>query len=233
MERVDLAVEKRQEFGKERVRKLRKVGIIPAVLYRGGKDSLSLKLSARDFLKSISTKAGLNVILNLKITGSDGSGSKLSSCTAIIKEIQRHPVTGGILHVDFNEISLKEKLQVQVKVETKGDAPGVKEGGSLEQIIWEIKVECLPTQIPEKIAVDISELKIGDAVFIKQLEVPQGVKILEDPGAVVLSVKPPHIEKPVEELPEEVVPEEPELIRKERKEEESEEGEAPQQGQSS
>ena len=227
MERINLAAQLREGKGKQEAKRLRRAGVIPAILYKEGKDSISLKLTEREFLRTITTKAGLNVILNLKIADGKKKDAKSSTKTVIIKDMQRHPVKGAILHVDFDEISLTEKLQVQVKVESKGEAAGVKEDGTLEHITWEVKVECLPTQIPEKFVVDVTNLKIGDSTFVKDIIPPEGVKILDDPELITFSVKPPHIEKPAEEVEEEGAPEEPELIRKEKKEEEVTEEEAP------
>lgn len=223
MERVNLETQLREERGKGMVKRLRKEGFIPAVVYKGGQDAISLKLSQKDFLKVISTKAGSNVIINLKISDKKGSSKTHKDKTVMIKEIQKDPVHGSILHIDFNEISLTETQRFKVKLEPKGEAPGLKEGGTLERLIWEIDVECLPTQIPEKLEVDISNLKIGDSVFVKDIIPVEGVKILQDAELIALSVKPPFVEKPAEAVSVEAAPEEPELIRK-KKEEEPEEG---------
>jgi large subunit ribosomal protein L25 len=219
MERIDLETQLREEKGKQPVKRLRLGGLIPAVVYKGGGDSLSLKLSLKDLMKVIGTKAGVNVIINLKI-----EGKAKKDKTVMIKEIQKNPVKGDIIHVDFNEISLTETSRFKVKLEPKGESAGVKEGGTLERIIWEIDVECLPTQIPEKLEVDISALKIGDSVFVKDIKPVEGVKILQDPSMIAMSVKPPFVEKAAEAVPAEgAAPEEPELIRK--KKEAEEEGE--------
>ncbi|MDD5449674.1 MAG: 50S ribosomal protein L25 [Candidatus Omnitrophica bacterium] len=226
MERINLETQLREQKGKQLVKRLRQEGFVPAVVYKGGGDNLSLKLSEKDFLKVIGTKAGSNVIINLKIT-QDKKGTSSKSAkdkTVIIKDIQRDPVRGNILHIDFNEISLTETLKFKVKIEAKGEPVGVKEGGTLEHIMWETDVECLPTQIPEKLEVDVTNLKIGDSVFVKDIIPVEGVKILQTPDLIVMSVKPPFVEKAAEEVPAEGAPEEPELIRK-KKEEEGEEAE--------
>jgi large subunit ribosomal protein L25 len=176
-------------------------------------------LSVKDLVEVLHTKAGSNVIITLKVQSEEKA---LKDKTVIVKELQHDPVRGSILHVDFGEISLTDTLKVNVPIVAKGDPVGVKqEGGVLEHIMWEVQVECLPTDIPEKIECDVSALKIGDAIFVKQLAVPEGVKILNDPELIAMIVKPPHIEKPKEEVVEEVA--EPELIR-EKKEKEAEEG---------
>ena len=136
--------------------------------------------------------------------------------TVLIKEIQRHPFKDIILHVDFMEISLSENIKIEVPVITKGEAAGVvKDKGVLEKLLWKIQVECLPTEIPEKIEVDISNLNIGDSIFVKDLKVKDMVKILNDPELRVLTVEHPTIEKPKEEVAP-GAPVEPELIRKEK-----------------
>jgi large subunit ribosomal protein L25 len=148
----------------------------------------------------------------------------------IIKEIQHHPIRDQILHVDFQEISLTEKLTVEVPIATKGEAEGVvKEEGVLEHVLWEVKVECLPTDIPEKIELEVTNMKIGDSVLVKDLQVPPGVKILDDAEQTVISVTPPYVEKPAEEVAAEEITE-PELIREKKEKEEEEtaaEGAAP------
>jgi large subunit ribosomal protein L25 len=238
MERVSLEAETRSEVGKVAVKKLRERGFIPGVVYKAKEGTTNLKVAKSALLKVLHTEAGENVIINLKLSPDADSLTKKSSRspkssagkgtkTVIIKEIQYHPVKGDILHIDFNQISLTEKLTIDVPLETKGESEGVKEGGILEHILWELKVECLPTKIPEKIEVDVSDLKIGDFVYVKDLKVPQDIKILTEPEAIVVSVKPPTVEKVEEEKVEEEITE-PEVIT-EKKEEEAEESEKQQE----
>jgi len=219
MEKVILKSETRPGAGKKVAKDLRNKGLIPAVVYKGGKDALSLQLSSEDLEGVIHTKAGENVIITLEI---DGEG-KAKPKTVLIKEIQRDPIKNKVLHVDFNEISLTETLKVNVPLVSHGEASGVKkDGGILEHIMWELQVECLPTAIPEKIEVDVSNLNIGDAIYVKDIKAPEGVKILTDRELIALIVKPPKVEVPKEEVVEEVA--EPELIRKKKEEAEEEEG---------
>ncbi|MCX5714327.1 MAG: 50S ribosomal protein L25, partial [Candidatus Omnitrophica bacterium] len=125
---------------------------------------------------------------------------------------------GNIVHVDFNEISLTKAIKVNVPVVAKGEPIGVKQdGGSLEHILWEIEVECLPTEIPKEFEVDVSALKIGDSVHIKDLQVAPNIKVINDPHSVILSVAAPIKEEVVAEAVEGEVPQEPEVI-KEKKE---------------
>ena len=182
------------------------------------KGALSLEISGDDLDDVLQTKAGENVIITLKISGEGSPKDK----TVLIKEIQREPIKDGILHVDFNEISLTETLKVNVPLASKGEAVGVKvDGGILEHVMWELQVECLPTDIPEKIEADITNLKIGDSLHVKDIAVPAGVKVLNDPELIAMIVKAQKVEAPKEEVVAEGAAE-PELIRK-KKEEEGEE----------
>jgi large subunit ribosomal protein L25 len=187
MKEINLKAKIREELGKEAVKKLRPQGFTPAVVYKG-KNSTSIKVLTKDFLDVINTKAGENVVINLEVEG------KKTGRTVIIKEIQYHPVREDILHIDFNEISLTEAITVKVPIAVKGEAEGIKEGGVLEHIVWEVEVECLPRQIPENIPVDVSSLKIGDSILVKDLQVAAGVKILSDPETTVISFSVPNVE---------------------------------------
>lgn len=216
MEKVILKVETREGSGKRSAKDLRNKKLIPAVVYKGGKDALKLQLAASDLAEVLHTKAGENVIVTLKIAGGD---SKAKDKTVVIKEIQREPIQSRILHVDFNEISLTEALKVNVPLTTHGEPEGKKEGGTLEHVMWELQVECLPTDIPEKIEVDVSKLKIGEAIYVKNITAPEGVKVLTDPELIAMIVKPPKVEVPKEEVIAEGATE-PELIRKKKEVEE-------------
>jgi len=227
MEKVILKAEVRTLTGKRIAKDLRNKGLVPANVYKGSKGALSLQISKTDLRHVLDTKAGENVIITLKISGAAEGPGAVKEKTVLIKEIQREPIKDEILHVDFGEISLTEMLKVNVPLASKGEPVGVKvDDGILEHIMWELQVECLPTDIPEKIEVDVSNLKIGDVIYVKQLAAPEGVKILNDGELITMSVKAKKIEAPKEEAPVEGAAE-PELIRK-KKEEEAEEGaEAP------
>ncbi|MCX5685944.1 MAG: 50S ribosomal protein L25 [Candidatus Omnitrophica bacterium] len=214
MEKVILKAEARSATGKKVAKDLRAKGLIPANVYKGGKGALSLQISLDGLQEVLHTKAGENVIITLKISGEGSPKDK----TVLIKEIQREPVKDTILHVDFNEISLTETLKVNVPLASRGEPVGVKvDEGVLEHVIRELQVECLPTAIPEKIEVDVSNLKIGDAIHVKDVKVPEGVKVLNDPELIAMIVKPPKVEAPKEDIAEEMG-EEPELIRKKKEE---------------
>ncbi|PIQ90182.1 MAG: 50S ribosomal protein L25 [Candidatus Omnitrophica bacterium CG11_big_fil_rev_8_21_14_0_20_41_12] len=214
MEEIFLEAELREKKGRAGVKDLRESGYLPSVIYSHGKDALSLQISRSALLKLVHQHHLETSVVTLKIK--DDKKAKGRSC--LIKEIQYSPVGEEIVHVDFNEISLTEAIKVNVPIEASGEAVGVKqEGGSLEQLLWEIEVECLPTNIPEKIEVDIIALKMGESIHVKDLVVASGVKFLHDPTAVVLHiVEPMKEEAPVEEAEGEAKAE-PEVI-KEKKE---------------
>jgi len=213
MEEILLNAELRQEIGRGKVNNLRDAGFIPAVVYAGDKKSQPIKVSHGELVRLVHQHRIEGVVINLKI-----KDDKQKARPCLIKEIQYDPVHGDIVHVDFNEISLTKEIKVNIPVVAKGEPVGVKqEGGSLEHILWEIEVECLPTAIPKGVEVDVSQLKLGDSIHIKDIIVPSGVKILNDPGAIILSVAAPMKEEVVAPPVEGEEKMEPEVI-KEKKE---------------
>lgn len=213
MEEIILYVEPREELGRGKVKDLRGKGFIPGVVYAGGKESQVIKVPRREFLHLLHEYHIENAVINLKMK--DDIKQKARAC--LIKEIQYDPVIGDVIHLDFNEISLTKNIKVSVPVSAKGEPVGVKqEGGSLEHILWEIEVECLPTQIPKEIAVDVTPLKIGDSIHIKDITVPAGVKILNDPNAIILSVGAPMKEEVAAAPVEGEEAKEPEVIREKK-----------------
>jgi large subunit ribosomal protein L25 len=214
MEELFLDAEVREEVGRGKVKALKDKGFIPAVVYAEGKAALALKLSHRQLVQLVHHHRIEGVVINLNIK--DDKKQKARPC--LIKEIQHDPVQGEIIHVDFNQISLTKAIKVNVPVVAKGEAVGVKqEGGSLEHILWEIEIECLPTGIPKNIEIDISQLKLGESIHVQDILAPQGVKILNDPGAIVLTVAAPMKEEAPVEAVEGEAAQEPEVI-KEKKE---------------
>ncbi|MDD2524590.1 MAG: 50S ribosomal protein L25 [Endomicrobiaceae bacterium] len=194
---------------------IRNAGKIPAVFYGKNETPIAVTVDTKKFM-TIVGKEGANVIIELKF--------KDFSKTAIIKELQRHVLTQAPNHVDFQAISLKEKIDILVPVHIDGIADGVKNsGGTLEHILREIKVRCLPTDIPSKISVDVSALKIGEALTVSQLPKIDGVEYENDPTNIVVNIIALSVE---EEKPVDVtaVPQAPEVIAKGKKEEEGAEG---------
>lgn len=219
MKTVPLKANLRDQVGKQQVKKIRSHKGIPAVVYGHGIKATPIEVAQDDFLRVIHTKAGENVIIHLSV-----EGEKKFEKTVVIKEIQHSPTTDAIQHVDFNVISMTEQIKVKVPLHVKGDAPGVKEGGVLDLVHHEIEVECLPTQIPERLDIDISTLQIGDAIHLRELAIPQGVVAQLPADEVIVTIHAPKAEEEVAPA-EEAGAAEPEVIGK-KKEEEGEEGEA-------
>jgi large subunit ribosomal protein L25 len=215
MDEIILAAQSREELGRGKVKDLRDKGFIPAVVYTGGKEALPLKVSHSELIKLVHQQHRIEgVIINLKVE----ADTKHKSRPCLIKEIQYDPVHGDIVHVDFNEISLTKAIKVSVPIVAKGEPIGVKqEGGSLEHILWEVEIECLPTSIPKEIEVDISNLKLKDSIHIKDINFPAGIKVLTDPSSIVLTVAEPMKEEVPVAAEEGEVKQEPEVI-KEKKE---------------
>lgn len=219
MEQISLKVSLRDVRGKQAAKKLRNSGFIPGVVYHRGEESVSISLVDKEISKIIRTAGGENVLINLTID----KEKKPKARSVIIKEIQQDPVKRNILHVDFNEISLTEMIIVEVEVVAVGDAIGVKqEGGLLDHPLRMLKVQCLPTDIPKHINVEVSGLKLNDSIHIKDLVLSDKIKVLNDPELLLFQVKLHEEEKVEEGLPGET----PELeVIREKKEEEPKAGE--------
>jgi large subunit ribosomal protein L25 len=187
---VKLKAERRADTGRSAARKLKARGIVPAVIY-GGKDKPQpLQLSIRDINAMLSHASGENILVELEI---DGEKSKR---TALVQEVQHSPVGGDILHVDFHAISMDEKITADVPLEAAGVANGVKNfGGLLEQNLRTLSIECLPTDLPDKITVDISALNIGDAIHVRDIKLPNGVVAKVQPELTAFSVVAPAVEE--------------------------------------
>jgi len=222
MQRIELAVDRRTESGKGVARSLRRAGKIPAVLYGGGR-SILLSLDPTALTKLLHSAAGENTLIELK-----GAGLQASERLAILREVQHDPLTGKPLHVDLFEVALDRAIRLKVHVEVTGETPlGVKEGGVIQHGLREVEVECLPSLIPEAVKVDASLLKQGETIHVRDLQLGEGIRVLDDPGLVVVSVTTPMSEEKLAELltatPKEM--KEPELLAK-KKEEEAEAGAA-------
>jgi large subunit ribosomal protein L25 len=220
MKTVPLKAEYRSGIGKTAVKKIRAAKNVPAVVYGKGINTTAIHVSLDDFVTTIHTKAGTNVVIDLNV-----DGAKKFRETVVIKSIQHNPLTEGVDHIDFNVVSLTEKIKVKVPLHVTGDAVGIKEGGILDVVQHEIEVECLPTEIPDRFDIDVTELNVNDAKHIRDLKFPSGVVSTLGEEEVIAAVHPPKLEE--EPSPEEA-PTEPELIGKKKEEGEGEvEGEVP------
>ncbi len=190
MEHSKLKVAVREETGKGVARTLRRGGQVPAVVYGAGK-AQALSANLKDVEKAMQGHAGRNGLFDLEISG----GKKGRTALTLVRDIQRDPISGKILHIDFLEVSEKAKIKNRVPVEVVGTTPeGVKKGGILDIVHRELHVECLSFQMPDHIQVDASALDINQTLHVRELTLPAGVTVLDEPGAVVLHVIPPKAE---------------------------------------
>lgn len=201
----EIQVQPRDALGTRACGRLRKEGLVPAVIYGHGEPSVSLSVSAADIERLLRLH---NFILRVSWDG--------QSQTAQLKDIQYDPVTDGVLHVDIVRISLSETITTTVPVETFGEPESLDEGGILNVMLHEVEVECLPTVIPGNVRVDVSALGMHDTITVGELELPEGVKPTHEPETVVVVVLPPTEEAEEEEEVEEAeMLTEPELIGRE------------------
>ncbi|MCX6564530.1 MAG: 50S ribosomal protein L25 [Candidatus Aminicenantes bacterium] len=216
--------EKRDLFGKNASRRFRKGGLVPAVLYGEGAESVPLVLAKKDIVMILKSETRENTIFKIAFDSEEKD--------VMIKALQINATSDELLHADLILIAMDKAIRVSVPIELFGEAVGVKtEGGFVDFMTREVEIECLPVDIPERISVDISGLHLHESLKVADLTAPAGVKLISDPGTVLVLVQVPHEEK-VEAKPEEeavaaeaaaAVPAEPEVIKKERKKEEAEE----------
>ncbi len=224
MEQIQLNAVLRSEgqVGKEFANRLRKQGFIPAVIYKKNQKTVHIVLNTKDFTRAIHSAKSGNVLVELTVK-EDSKESKPR--TVIIKEVQHHPYKDDILHVDFDQIALDEAIKIKVPIVIVKEAIGVlRDSGVLERIMWELEIECLPTQIPQDIQIDVSGMEVGHVKTVEDLKLPAGIKVLSDPEQIVVSVA---AKKAVEEVtaPAEAEAAEPEVIREKKVSEEEPEAE--------
>src|SRR6267378_798128 len=188
MAMISLEAARRADVGKGVARKLRAGGRIPGVYYGRGEDSIPLTVGLKDLMSVLESADGSNVIVDLKLGGEAAKDRK-----ALIREIQRDPVAGSILHLDLQHISLTERITVEVPIVLVGVPLGVKDaGGILEHLLREVEVECLPTDIPSKLEVDVSALQIGDSLHVSDIKADRA-EILTEADRAIAAVVPPTI----------------------------------------
>lgn len=222
MSNIAMTVEKRskEELKKNSSRRLRSSGFIPAVIYGQAVEPVCIKIDSKRFKEILKGRSITNLILDMKVAenGKDAKGS--SKETAIIKEVQKDPIKGSFLHLDFLRIQMEKEVETSVPVVilNEEESIGVKdEGGVVQHGLRELHISCLPMDIPENVTYDIKELSMGHVVKVSEIVVREGIKILNDPDEVVVSIiHPTHLV--VEEVPveEEAAAAEPELITKEK-----------------
>jgi len=193
-ERIKLEVQPREHLGSRESRRLRKEGLVPGVLYGRGSEPAAISIPERELRRVLTGAGGLNAILDVVL---DGQGTRPS----ILKDHQQDPLRGKLLHVDLVEVRLDQAITATVTIHLVGaeDAPGVREGGALSQVAREVTVEALPMEVPEHIDLDVSGMAIGDTLRVADVQVPEGVTLIDDPETVVAGLAmPTRVEEPEE-----------------------------------
>ena len=198
MEDTKLIAKNRDQHGSSNSRRMRKTGNLPCVVYGEGKEAIPVQIETHAFEQLLHHHATETLITEIDIEGT-------GTVQVLVKEVQRHPVSGDVMHVDLLKIVAGQTIQVDILLELVGEAAGVKEGGVIEQIMHSIAIECLPQDLVESIDVDISKMEIGDSLSVTDLNLDSKLKTVIEGDAIVVSVVEPRAEEePEEEVGEEV-----------------------------
>ncbi len=191
METAEITVERRTATGKGPARRLRGAGKVPAILYGPKRLPTTLAVDAAQLDRRLAHLEGTHLI---RLVDAAKSDADFHMRMVLVRELQRHPVSGAPLHVDFYEVDLTERLTVSVMLRFVGKAAGVVAGGIVQPLLRELEVECLPTEIPDYLEVDVSALGVHDALHAGDIPLPPGVSIAGDPGQSIVTVLPPTVE---------------------------------------
>lgn len=224
MSETTIEVHQRDETGKSVNRRLRREGWIPAVVYGAGKDPVPIQVERTRFLELLRESGSENAVFQLELAG---TGKKRHT---MVRQIDADPITRRVLHVDFQRVLMDETVRVSIPIEIVGVAEGVKtHGGVLDFVTREIAIECLPGDIPNSVEIEVTPLEIGDHLETGDLELPEGVALMDEADKVVVSIAPPRVEVEEEEEEELLIEaelEEPEVISKGKAEEDEGDAEA-------
>jgi large subunit ribosomal protein L25 len=215
---LKLKAELRGGAGRSVTRKLRQGGLVPANIYGKDLPNQNLQINAKEFSRLLSHTTSEHVLVDLEIA----DGGKTSNRLALVQEVQHHPLRADVLHVDFHAVREDEMLHAAIPVEAFGEADGVKNfGGTLELAVHELEVECLPKDLPEIIRIDVSALGLGQAIHVRDLQVPEGVTVKANPDLTVVLVAAPRVE--VEPAPGAAAAAQPEVLKEKKEEPKAEE----------
>lgn len=213
----ELTVERRDGVGKGAVRRLRRQGLVPAILYGARTEPVPLSVSPKEIQRALSGHAGGGVLVSLKLPG------EAEARSAVVRDLQFHPVRETILHVDLQAVRMDEEITVEVPIHVVGEAAGVKEqSGVLAVLLRTVQVACLPTRIPNRLEVDVSPLRIHDVITVADIRPPEGVRLTTPATQAVVTVAPPMAEEVA--APAAAPAAEPEVLTERKPEEGAEEG---------
>jgi large subunit ribosomal protein L25 len=218
MEKIALTAQVREKAGKGVARGLRRNAQIPAVLYSHGK-SMPISMGNKEITTILNAEGGKHALLNLTLQGTKEAAERM----ALIKDYEVDPISGKLMHIDLMEVAMDEKVKVQVSIHLTGNAVGVKEGGILQYGLHQVEIECFPQQIPSHFDVDITAVKVNESLHVRDIQMPEGVKILNDADSTIVSIQPPVSDAKLESMlatgaPATAAEGEPELVKKPKKE---------------
>jgi large subunit ribosomal protein L25 len=215
MAELTLEVQPREETGKGAARRARRAGDVPAIVYGGGRDPVSISVNRRKISDLVNkSEHGIRSVFLLELAGADKKRH------AMIRDVQIHPVSRELIHVDFIRVDMQKKIHVSIPIHLEGTARGQKLGGLVDFVLREIEVECLPTAIPDEILINVTNLDIGDSLRLEDLELPTGAVPVGETSRVVVTVSAPKAVAAEEEEVMETEEVEPEVIRRGKDEEE-------------
>lgn len=192
MEDTKLIAKKRDLQGSSNSRRLRKAGSLPGVIYGDGEDAMAIQLSTHNFERLLHHHASETMLVEIEVEGE-------GNVSALVKNVQHHPVTSELLHVDLQKVAADKPIQVEITLGVVGEAAGVKAGGVLDLVMHSISVECLPGDLLDSIEVDVSKMEIGSILHVSDVKLDAKLKLLSDPEAIVASVVEPRAEEEPEE----------------------------------
>ncbi len=198
MEKIELKVTVRKTVGDGAARELRREGMIPAILYGPKAEPVMLSVMTKELETILVTSNIGQVLLNLLI-----QNGKQQSRTAMIKELQTQPISGNLLHVDFYEVAMDQKIKISIPVVTTGQAAGVEEGGVLQLVRHEVEIFCFPNNIPESLEVDVTDMNIGDSKHIDAVSIDESFELVDESNFTLVTVLSPKAEEVEEEVVEE------------------------------
>ncbi len=204
---VKLQAKKREAAGGGAAKRLRRDGIVPAVIYGATQDNYSIQVDAREFGSLLKQTSAENFLVDLQI-----EGAKEKTKLAMVQDMQQDPLSGDILHVDFHAVNENQPITATVPIELTGEAEGVKEGGLLDHQLHSIEVHCLPSALPEGFEADVTNLKVGEALHISDLTVPEGVEFTLDGDVVIAIIAEPRLAETEDEEGAAAADGEPEVI---------------------
>lgn len=190
MDRLKIEANYRSDMSKSHMKKIRREGYVTGTVYGRGADPVAVEVKLEDLVRQVrTTEAGVKSLIDFKVKHAPAKSDGI----VIIKDFFKDPLSRRVLDIQFQRVNLKEKINVSVPVELVGHAPGVEEGGILEQVTDEIHISCLPTDIPPRFEVDVSGLEIGMNISVGDLVVDDGIEVLTDPDTTICTCRPPHV----------------------------------------